>query len=168
MRSNFSPRNSGQICRGPLDVYNLFPVRSRAGRRFFYLRLATLRVSQRVPNCGEGNADPMGHRRINGPSQSPPPLLTFPWHVPLLPSPQPLLRNPLHPVTYAPRRDPYNSVSIPVVLVPRCGIDTRRGVVSTCLRFSSIDLASLLFGTVYLFVFYNFGRVSFICCGGVS
>lgn len=87
----------------------------------------------------------MGHRRINGPSQSPPPLLTFPWHVPRLPSPQPLLRNPLHPVTYAPRRDPYNS--IPVVLVPRYGIDTRRGVVSTCLRFSSIDLASLLSGT---------------------
>lgn len=89
----------------------------------------------------------MGHRRINGPSQSPPPLLTFPWHVPRIPSPQPLLRNPLHPVTYAPRRDPYNSVSIPVVLVPRCGIDTRRGVVSTRLRFSSIDLASLLSST---------------------
>lgn len=44
---------------------------------------------------------------------------------PGLPLPPVSVRNPLHPVTYAPRRDPYNSVSIPVFLVPRSRIDTR-------------------------------------------
>ena len=81
----------------------------------------------------------MGHRRINGPSQSPPPLLTF----------QPLPASPRRShcskgtlftpcVTYAPpmrERDPYNSVSIPVFPVPRYGIDrsTRAGVASDVL-----------------------------------